>query len=468
MSDYDSPTGREARAKGEIVTDHWRRGFLTSLGVALAATILIGFAAPTVGAEEKDKKCPYAGQKLDDPEILKRILEAHAAWLKDMTGKGRAYLCHANLYNADLRGANLFGADLEGAFLVSAKLQKANLTSAKLQKANLARAILLGANLVGAQLQGANLVGAQLQKANLVGARLQGANLSRAKLQGANLVGAQLQGAELREANLQGAELREANLQNAILEATNLASVNFEKADLRGANLQYSELSGATFPKSKLSSASFLGVNVRDLKDFEPLAPKDFPEGLVSVREQFKKAGDREEERYLTHLIKRNERRTAPVIESAFSYILFEATSDWGFAPGRPLLILVVLIAGFSLFYMQAILVPEPEKYGIFRFWPDAKERVKDYNEQKEPERIEVSDFNELRMLGWGLYFSVLSAFHIGWRDLNVGSWIVRVQTREYTLRATGWVRVVSGIQSLISVYLLALWALVYFGRPFE
>jgi hypothetical protein len=42
------------------------------------------------------------------------------------------------------------------------------------------------------------------------------------------------------------------------------------------------------------------------------------------------------------------------------------------------------------------------------------------------------------------------------------------MQPREYTLRATGWVRTVSGIQSLLSVYLLALWVLTYFGRPFE
>jgi len=33
---------------------------------------------------------------------------------------------------------------------------------------------------------------------------------------------------------------------------------------------------------------------------------------------------------------------------------------------------------------------------------------------------------------------------------------------------ATGWVRVVSGVQSLISVYLLARAVLTYFGRPFE
>lgn len=68
----------------------------------------------------------------------------------------------------------------------------------------------------------------------------------------------------------------------------------------------------------------------------------------------------------------------------------------------------------------------------------------------------------------WALRFSVLSVFHIGWRDLKVGTWIARMQPREYTLRATGWVRTVSGIQSLISVYMIALWALTYFGRPFE
>jgi hypothetical protein len=66
------------------------------------------------------------------------------------------------------------------------------------------------------------------------------------------------------------------------------------------------------------------------------------------------------------------------------------------------------------------------------------------------------------------LYFSLLSATRIGWRELNVGTWITRIQPREYSLRATGWVRVVSGVQCLISVYLVALAILTYFGTPFE
>jgi hypothetical protein len=43
-----------------------------------------------------------------------------------------------------------------------------------------------------------------------------------------------------------------------------------------------------------------------------------------------------------------------------------------------------------------------------------------------------------------------------------------RIHPGKYTLRATGWVKVVSGVQSLVSVYLLAIWALTYFGRPFD
>ena len=66
-----------------------------------------------------------------------------------------------------------------------------------------------------------------------------------------------------------------------------------------------------------------------------------------------------------------------------------------------------------------------------------------------------------------GLQFSLLSAFHLGFRELNVGNWLARVQAREYGLQAVGWVRVVAGLQSLLSVYLLAMWALTYFGRPF-
>jgi hypothetical protein len=35
--------------------------------------------------------------------------------------------------------------------------------------------------------------------------------------------------------------------------------------------------------------------------------------------------------------------------------------------------------------------------------------------------------YRALRITGLGVYTSILSAFHIGWRDLNVGTWITRM-----------------------------------------
>ena len=74
------------------------------------------------------------------------------------------------------------------------------------------------------------------------------------------------------------------------------------------------------------------------------------------------------------------------------------------------------------------------------------------------------------RLLGvlWLVPFQPALAFSLGWRELNVGNGITRIQKREYALRATGWVRSVAGLQSLLSVYMLALWVLTYFGRPFD
>jgi hypothetical protein len=104
-----------------------------------------------------------------------------------------------------------------------------------------------------------------------------------------------------------------------------------------------------------------------------------------------------------------------------------------------------------------------PEKDGIWQVW--FSDRVHRQRGSDEPVRLHLALFKALK---FGFFFSILSAFSIGWREINVRNWIVRLQRQEYILRATGWVRTVSGLQSLISVYLMALWILTYFGRLFE
>ena len=76
---------------------------------------------------------------------LKRILNQHAAWLKDKTTGERA-----NLIGADLRDVNLCGANLRGADLYDADLRGADLRDADLCNAVLCSADLRGADLTGA------------------------------------------------------------------------------------------------------------------------------------------------------------------------------------------------------------------------------------------------------------------------------------------------------------------------------
>jgi len=66
------------------------------------------------------------------------------------------------------------------------------------------------------------------------------------------------------------------------------------------------------------------------------------------------------------------------------------------------------------------------------------------------------------------MWFSVLSAFRFGWRDLSLGTWLALVQPQEYSLRGNGWVKSLAGVQSIIGLFLVALWAVCYFIGPLE
>jgi hypothetical protein len=61
-----------------------------------------------------------------------------------------------------------------------------------------------------------------------------------------------------------------------------------------------------------------------------------------------------------------------------------------------------------------------------------------------------------------------MRAFNIGFRDINFGRWLRLLPRTEYDLKAKGGARTVAGFQSLVSFYMIALWVLTYFGRPFE
>lgn len=410
------------------------------------------------------------------PEEFKKILEDHQAWLLEYMPQGAVKFRDdwsveiPTQAVSDSRRVNLCRA-----YLSLVDLQKTRLAGASLQEAVLIRASLQEAWLNGTNLQGADLYEANLQQASLIGA-----NLQRAELFGANFHSAILAGT-----NLQGASLQRANLQRATLQYANLKEANLKEADLQEADLSFTDLAFAIF-EPRPGSLPYI-PSLATAQNLWQMTFRNSPHALASLREALKDAGMRQQEREVTFAIKHTERLRAwkrgglvGKVESALTYILFELTCDWGMSPLKPLGLLALLVGIFSIPYMVAVYKSDG-KAGIWAVWPS--DRVHKDEGREEPERItpdflfprlqpaqrwQKSLIRGMRIPLTALYFSVLSALRIGWQDLTLGSWIVRMQPREYILRATGWVRFVSGFQSLVSVYLLALWLLTYFGRLFE
>ena len=319
------------------------------------------------------------------------------------------------------------------------------------------------------------------KRANLSRAKLMGAKLS-----GADLVAANLSGAFLVAANLSEAELRDANLSEAMLFMANLSGAELRDANLSGANLVEANLSGAMFePKPGSVSDVTLLLGIEGL---DSLRYKNSPHGLLELRETYKKAGLRNYERQVTHAINRTRREKLieggfwGKLEGAFQYVFFELTCQYGMSPGRPLEILGVGLLVFTFPYLLALWSRDRET-GIWLVLPP--DRILGKGDKYPPYKLtHRPPFRPLppgrwarlgarfkrfrRVLRLAFYFSLLSAFRLGWRELNVGNWISRLQKHEYILGATGWPRTVAGFQSLLSVYLVALWALTYFSRPFD
>jgi uncharacterized protein YjbI with pentapeptide repeats len=462
-------------------------------------------------AHEDDKKCPNPVGWQPREFALKDILNEHKDWLRqsgwldtDVTGK--AILCNADLSGTDLAKGNLRYADLRGA----------DLSEANLIEANLSRADLSGATLVGAKLKDTNLFGANLHAASFFtsgphassSTDLSGAYLVNADLSEADLFGVNLTKAYLWRTNLQGASLISAQLQGAFLGAAKLNGADLSNADLQDAELEGSDLEGALLTNANLTNAIYEPISVPSrvhLSGLAGIATLQFgpghQTGLVLLRKALQEAGLRQLEREATYAIEHSKNTHAFAGHGGgaeykdgglmkkdhlaragayFKLVFFESTTDWGLRPERALFILLTGIAVGWVLYLVALSQrpPSGKLSGIYREWPQG--RIVEASGPPHPEGpatpctvAEKADSERLqpeswRMILFALYFSLLSAFSIGWRDLNVGSWLTKLQFREYGLRARGWVRFVSGFQSLVSVYLVAIWVLTYFGRPFQ
>jgi hypothetical protein len=297
---------------------------------------------------------------------------------------------------------------------------------------------------------------------NLKGADLEGLDLDHADFMWACLVDAKLVGTHLNGADLRGATLSGAEMSNALLRYANVDGLNFEPStlpDIRG-----------------MSQAMHL----------ERVSFDDDPDALIDLRKTFKQGGYTLQEREVTYAFERRQNLIAwsdctahgavdRCFVAFFDWLMFDVPSRYGLQPDRTLACVAVLwIVGFCAY---PFCMKPKGKTGIFVVVKNSISgngnmrtiRIVAAPSNFAPARvykIKIPLFDK-RTLRAAACFSTLSAFNIGFRELNVGQWLHMLMRRDFDMQAIGWARTIAGIQALVSVYMLALWLLTTFGNPF-
>jgi len=432
------------------------------LGIHINFLFPDGLMAQSDVCRELKDRTKISNLKKISKSDLKDLLKEHNEKLKDMEEKinwgeldsreatkkrecisriGRGHLNETNL-----KEANLSGENLEGAYLNKTVL------NAKLVRSNFEGAYIIQVKLVRHK----NLREINLQNAILRNIDLSEATLTKAKLRGAKFLKVCLKGAKLNESDLTGATFENVDLSDAELKKTDLTGAEFINADLT--NVVYEPKAGGQPDIQSISQA----LNLQCMTYTEDRS------GLVSLRDGFKKMGFRKQEQDITYALKR--RDTKQLIEEGRFFegiawrILVEWTCEYGRKPGLPLFLMFSVIGICYMFYFVVILFGG--KGTVWKVLPQ-EQRLPDEKTFR-PLPVEFTHCTILEVIWYPLYLSLLSTFRIGWRDLNMGTWLSRSLPFEYTLMLRGWVKIIAGFQSVVCVYLLALSILTYFGRPFE
>lgn len=428
---------------------------------------------------------------------LNQLLEQHRLWLVSEGRDGKP----ANLSNAKLPALKMSGINLAKAILTNADLSGAELLLADLREANLEAANLSNAKIVGAQLQKAKLRGASLMGAEISPSFLDGADLTAAVLVNANLSDSLMKGV-----NLHRAVLHSAKLNNCLLDDADLSLAGILGTDLSGAKLYYAELKGAFFEPSQAPEL----MGIANAYNLEHLSYVRSPSALSALREAFVKEGYATQQSELTYALKRKENelrleraRDTPcqdpnctrekragrecdngVCEGRWRYYLyyvlnlvfFDWTVRYGMEPEHALVVLIYVWLIFSfIFYL---FIHFPGRSGLFLIKERMRRNISHYGRVRYRPRPVKSTTKkkylwywlrrEWRALRVGMFFSLLNTFSTGFRDFDPGTWIRALTKREYRLEPKHWTRTIAGAQSLMSLYLFAIWVLTQFGHPFE
>jgi hypothetical protein len=288
----------------------------------------------------------------------------------------------------------------------------------------------------------------------------------------ADFCGAVLDGASFFLQDLRYADFLAAKLRNATFNGAKLDHANFTDADLRGADFVVAEINDSYFGRANVAGLRFepepgtlpSPIAIRSAQNLEQITFEHNPDGLLDLREQFRKAGRRDLERRLTYAIEHRRTRIAfesgSWVEGTFRIVAWEVPTSYDLHPERALVIALVLATLFALPYFVAL----SPRYRP-RVWcvevenphtSDAKKCYTPYNTRG------------WRRLRRAAYICISASLELGWGQFTFASWFSRLQFTDYLIEYEGWVRFLTGLQSLLTAYLFAMWFLTYFGRLFQ
>ncbi|MEO7191277.1 MAG: pentapeptide repeat-containing protein [Vicinamibacterales bacterium] len=407
-----------------------------------------------------------------------------------------------------------------------ADFTRANLQSLKLAGVSLERAILAGTDLTGAELTAVNLSGANLSSATLTNAKLQSVLLERTDMHGAYLSQTQISNSELHQADLSaaavlGSEIRDSdmkriNLQRTSLIASKVTGCLLDDADMRWTGIIDTDLTGSKLYGADLEDAVYEPSGQPDLRGIangshiERMIFLTSPDALTALHKAFVDGGYADQRNRITYAIEHQqnefrwkraraatcaeptchaERLSGRECESGLcrgrwlNYIAYASTLigfDWtvryGMAPEHALVLLMELWLLFSVIY--AAVLHTSGRSGLVLVKRRTRRTDEVYRQRRVRPRAIAGLQGHARWWHWlsrewhllrvSMFFSLLSTFHSGFNDIDPGKWIRLLTTREFNLEPTRWMRSIAGVQTVMSLFLFAMWILTQFGHPFE
>jgi hypothetical protein len=308
--------------------------------------------------------------------------------------------------------------------------------------------------------------------------------------------------------NFTDADLTGASLANSSFPGTLFINAKFINTDLTGARFDGVDLAGAIFQPSSLPPVD----SFAHAKNIQQVSYSDNPQALNTMRRQLEDAGfhdaarkvifalNETEDAQLRHSCRppdQHERtlmifggsppRTAnrgACLEYYVRKLLFEKTNSYGMQRTKPLLLLVIVwMTGAVLFW---ICLQRNTKSGLSvrlsrrfadgsvhsrafdltnRYWSSPLNERPPHSLLK---RVTLAIKDQTRLASAAAFYSLTSVTTLSFRDWDPARWLSLLLDRNYQLEGRGWVKRLAGAQALVSLYLLVLLVLSFFGLPFS